>query len=93
MSNVFSTLVCRKYLTAEVVLPYTEQVARTNELRVEENNSMLTSRTYKEHSTKWQPGAAIYTVVCSLGLTSSATNVFGGRLGQTTSIDSRHIRH
>ncbi len=57
---------------------------------------MLTSKTYKEQSMKWQPCSAIYTVVCSLGLSlvsvSSATNIFGGRLGHETSIDSRHIR-
>ncbi len=58
---------------------------------------MLTSRTYKEPIDKWQPSAAMYAVVCSLGLSlasvSSGTNIFGGRLGQDTSIDSRHIRH
>src|SRR5438128_10147499 len=54
--------------------------------------SMMTSRRNKQHSTKWQPCAAIYTIVCSLGLSLSATNIFGGRLGQETSIDSRRIR-
>jgi len=54
--------------------------------------SMLTSRTHKEHSTKWQPCAAMNAVVCSLGLTLSATNIFGGRLGQETSIDSRQYK-
>jgi len=54
---------------------------------------MLMSRTYKEHSMKWQPCAAMYAVVCSLGLTLSANNIFGRRLGQETSIDSRNIRH
>src|SRR5947208_8571261 len=54
--------------------------------------SMMTSRTYQKHSTKWQPCAAMYTVVCSLGLSLSATNMFGGRLGQEASIDSRRIR-
>src|SRR5881394_524859 len=53
--------------------------------------SMMTSRTNKQHSTKWQPCAAMYTVVCSLGLPLSATNIFGGRLGQERSIDSRRI--
>ena len=53
---------------------------------------MMTSRTYKEQPTKWQRCAAMYEIVCSLGLTSSALNMFGGRLGQETSIDSRHIR-
>ena len=58
---------------------------------------MMTSRTYQKHTTKWQPCAAMNAVVCSLGLSSASvslrTNIFGGRLGQETSIDSRHIRH
>jgi hypothetical protein len=57
---------------------------------------MVTTRTNKEQSTRWQPCAAMYTVVCSLGLSvasiSSGTNIFGGNLGQETSIDSRQIR-
>ena len=63
-----------------------------DKLRVEENNSMLMSWAYKEHSTKWQPSAAIYTVVCSLGLILSATDYFGGSLGQETPINRRHIK-
>ena len=58
--------------------------------------SMMTSRTYQKPVDKWQPCAAIHTVVCSLGLSSASvslrTNIFGGRLGQEASIDSRHIR-
>jgi len=53
---------------------------------------MLKSRTYKEHTMKWQPCAAMHPVVCSLGMGSSAVNIFGGRLGQETSIDSRNIK-
>jgi hypothetical protein len=57
---------------------------------------MMMSRTNQKHSTKWQPCAAMYTVVCSLGLSSASvslrTNIFGGSLGQEASIDSRHIR-
>ena len=45
--------------------------------------SMLMSRTYQQHSMKWQPCAAMYPVVCSLGLTLSATNIFGGKLSQS----------
>src|SRR5882724_9194629 len=48
--------------------------------------SMMTSRTFQKHSTKWQPCAAMNAVVCTLGVTSSSvslrTNIFGGRLGQ-----------
>lgn len=54
---------------------------------------MLTTRTYNEHPMKWQPRAAMYEIVCSLGLTLSAVNTIGGRLGQETSIDSRQFRH
>jgi len=53
---------------------------------------MMTGRMNKEHSMKWQPCAAMYPVVCSLGLTLSAANIFGGLLGQETSIDSRRIK-
>ena len=54
---------------------------------------MMTTRTYKEHSMKWQPCAAMYVVVYSIGLTLSAPNTFGGKLGQEASIDSRNLRH
>src|SRR5436190_22221409 len=58
--------------------------------------SMMTSRTNKQPVDKWQPCAAMNAVVCALGLSSTSvslrTNIFGGRLGQETSIDSRHIR-
>jgi hypothetical protein len=54
-------------------------------------NLMLKLRTHKEHSMKWQPCAALYSVVCSLGVTSSAINTFGGRPGQETS-DSRQYK-
>lgn len=57
---------------------------------------MLTSRTDKERVSKWQPGAAMYQPVCASGLSlasvSLGTNIFGGRLGQEMSIDSRHTR-
>jgi len=53
---------------------------------------MLMSRKHNEHPTKWQPRAAMYMVVCSIGLSLSATNNFGGRLEGRTSIDSRQIR-
>ena len=54
--------------------------------------SMLMSRTHREDSTKWQPCAATYGSVVSLGLTLSATNIFGGKLGRETSIDSRQYK-
>src|SRR5258708_38293241 len=58
--------------------------------------SMMTSRTYQKPIDKWQPCAAMYMVVCSLGPSSASvslrTNIFGGRLGQEASIDSRRIR-
>ena len=54
---------------------------------------MMMTRTYKEHSTKWLPTAAIYVVVCSLGQILSATNILGGILEQEMPRDSRYIRH
>jgi len=53
---------------------------------------MLTSRTNHKQTTKWQPCAAMYGPVVSLVLTLSATDIFGGRLGQETSIDSRQYQ-
>ena len=62
----------------------------------EEEISMMTSRTYKEHAAKWQPSAAMRGVCLSAGQSSASVtlgvNIFSGRLGQTTSIDSRYIR-
>ena len=58
--------------------------------------SMMTSRTHQKPVDKWHPRAAMNAVVCALGLSSASvslrTNIFGGRLGQETSIDSRRIR-
>ena len=54
---------------------------------------MLKTRTYKEHSMKWQPCAAMNRCVVTLSLTVSAINTFGGRLGQEASIDSRQYKH
>lgn len=54
---------------------------------------MLMSHTYKEQSTKWQPCAATYSVVGALGMSLSALNIFGGRLGQEASIDNRKTTH
>jgi hypothetical protein len=76
-----------------MVLSYTEQLARTNFAQHEGNNSMLTTRISREHPMKWQPSAAMYVVVCSLGLTMSAINKFGGRLGQEASIDIRKTKY
>ena len=54
--------------------------------------SMMMTRTYKEHSTKWLRSATTYTVVCSLGLTLSNPTIFEGRLGRQVAIDSQNIR-
>ena len=85
-------LCIKKFLTRIALILYTRWFARWTSCAREEQTSMLMSRINKEHSMKWQPCAAMYPVVCSLGLTLSATNIFGGRLGQETSIDSRRIR-
>jgi len=53
---------------------------------------MMMTRTYKEHSMKWQPSAVIDIVVCSLGQMLSTPNIFDGRLGKE-SVNSRYIRH
>ena len=71
---------------------YREFAQARRDAHAKEKLSMLTSWIYKEHSTKWQPRGAMRGVVCALGLSLSAVNNFGGRLGQETSIDSRHIR-
>ena len=55
--------------------------------------SMLTNRTYKKHAANWQPSAAMRSLFPRVGLTCSSVNIFGGRLGQETAIDSRNIRH
>ena len=73
--------------------PVLYKAACAYEAQCEGNTSMLNTRTYKQHPTKWQPCAAMYPVVCSLGLTLSAINTLGGRLGQEQSIDSRNLRH
>jgi hypothetical protein len=56
---------------------------------------MLTSWTYREHTTKRQPCAGMHGVCLWVGLSLSSVNIFGGRLGQrqAESIDSRYIRH
>ncbi len=58
---------------------------------------MMKLRTYKEHVAKWQPSAAMRGVCLRTGLSSASlplgVNIFGGRLGQETTIDSRYIRH
>ena len=83
----------RKDLDTIAIDPLYKRVRAMDQSRTARKKlSMLKSRTYKEHTMKWQPCAAMYTVVCSLGLTLSATNSFGGRLGQETSIDSRNIK-
>ena len=53
---------------------------------------MMMNRKHKEHSTRWQPRAAMCAVVCSLGLTLSAAHNFGGKLGQQTAIDNLNTR-
>jgi hypothetical protein len=82
----------RKRLTGSVVLSYTRQFARQQIAHGEEEISMMTTRTYKEHAAKWQPSAAMRGVCLKVGLGLSRVNTFNGKLGQATSIDSRYIR-
>src|SRR5436190_2564681 len=62
----------------------------------EEEISMMTTRTHKEHVAKWQPSAAMRGVCLpgrlSLAFVILGINTFNSRLGQETSIDSRYIR-
>ncbi len=53
---------------------------------------MLTSWTCKEYTAKRQPRAGMTGVCLQAGFGLSSVNIFGGRLGPETSIDSRHIR-
>src|SRR6266480_5426961 len=97
VSKQWRSVFRRKYLdTIAVDTLYKRARAITVSRTARKKLSMMTSRTNKKHSTKWQPCAAMYTVVCSLGLSSASvslrTNIFGGRLGQEASIDSRYIR-
>jgi hypothetical protein len=55
--------------------------------------SMMTIRRHKEQMMQWQPGAAMYAIVCSLGLTLSATSTLGDRTGQPISENRRNSRH
>ena len=55
--------------------------------------SMMTSRTYKEHTAKWSTRVEMRAVCLAGGLRLSSVNYFGARLGQPTAIDSRNIRH
>lgn len=91
-ANTCSQIVFRKVLdTIAIDTLYKTVRAIVVSRTVRKKLSMLTSRIYKEPVSKWQPCAAIYEIVCALSLSLSATNI-GGRLGQETSIDSRHIR-
>ena len=55
--------------------------------------SMMTSRTYKEHTAKWSTRVEMRAVCLAGGLSLSSVNYFGARLGQPRAIDSRNIRH
>ena len=60
----------------------------------EEVIRMMTNRTYKEHSAKWQPGTGMHGVCLWVGLGSSPASTFIAGLGQRQpqSIDNRYIR-
>lgn len=58
----------------------------------EEKLSMMTSRTYKEHTAKWSTRVEMRAVCLAGGLSFSSVNYIGARLGQPTAIDSRNIR-
>jgi hypothetical protein len=82
----------RNFLTREALILYTEQFARERDMNNERETSMMTSRKQFEQSMPWQPSAAMFGVVCSLGQTSSTSDYRGGRLGKETPINRRHIK-
>jgi len=91
--NTSQQKVCdRNFLTREALILYTKQFAREGVARIGREISMMTSRKQYEQSMPWQPSAAMKSVVCSLGQTSSTTDYFGGRLGDETPINRRHIK-
>jgi len=53
---------------------------------------MLTMRKHKEQTMKWQPCAAMYSLVCSLDVMASTTSIFGGRPGFQISENRRNNR-
>src|ERR1044072_10059812 len=71
----------RKLLTDLVVLSYTKQFAPHESVQHERRISMLTMRKHKEQTMRWQPCAAMYSLVCSLDVMASTTSLFGGRRG------------
>ena len=55
---------------------------------------MMTITKHKEQTMMWQPSAATYLLVCSVGMATSLTNLFGGRTEQPIFEDRRNnIRH
>lgn len=54
---------------------------------------MMMSWTAKERAAKPTRSAGMYGVCLQAVRSLSLVNNFGGRLGQETSMDSRHIRH
>jgi len=55
---------------------------------------MLMNSTFKLHKAERRAKAVVDTAMCTLGLSSSASNLFDGRLGQEPmSIDNRQHRH
>ena len=79
-------MIQEKVLTGIVVLSYTRQFARNDRVRL----IMMTIRKHKEQTMTWQPCAAMYLLVCSVGMTASLTSLFGGRPGQPISEDRRN---
>src|SRR5439155_2924029 len=83
----------RKFLTRSLLILYTTAFARRRFAHCEEETSMMTSRTYKEHTAKWSTRVEMRAVCLAGGLSLLSVNYFGARLGQETAIDSQNIRH
>ena len=56
-----------------------------------EETSMMTIRKHSEQTMPWQPSAAMFAGVCSMGLIPSASDYLG-RLEQETVINRRHSK-
>jgi hypothetical protein len=83
----------KKLLTGSLVLFYTKQLAPRECVQHERRISMLTMTKHKEQTMKWQPCAAMYSFVCSLGVMASTTSILGDRPGFQISENRRNSRH
>jgi hypothetical protein len=72
-----------------VVLLYTTTLAPNDTLAQMRYALLMMNQRHIEHLTRTRRNAAMYQVVCSMGLGQSPTNLFDGIVGPETSKDSR----